>query len=53
MTYWGSYESASGSRLRVGIDVERSPSTLTHSTTNIDLTVRFYVDSDSGDFNDT
>lgn len=53
MTTWGPYESSGSSRLRVGIDIERSPSTLSHSTTSIDLTVKFYADSDSGDYNDT
>lgn len=51
---WGAYESNnSTSRLRVGIEVTRSPTTILTTTTNVDYTVEYYVQSDPGDYSDT
>lgn len=46
---WGSWNG----HLRVGIDVEQSPSNVTHSTTSVKVTVRYYVQTDGWNFSDS
>lgn len=48
MTEWGGWSG----HLRVGIDVSQSPSTPSHSTTSVTVTVRYYVQVDSWVFDD-
>lgn len=45
---WGSYEG----HLRCGIDHTVSPANPSHSDTNVDVTWKFYVDSDGWNFDD-